>query len=400
MVASLQQSGLPKTDYYAPNFKLEIEGRQLKPESIGDVLEVKVTMDLENLTSVDLSVNNWDSTNFTFKYSDSNIFDVGNRIHVQMGYADQLLSMAHGVIATLTPRFAESGAPTIGITALDSMFKLRDSKPKEGEQKKYVDKTDSDIAREVAKRNKMQIDADDTTETHSLVIQKNQDDAQFLMERAKRIDYDCYVQVDPQSGEDKLFFKKPTDGRDGRRSRIYVFEWGNSPMNPAPPPPDVKPEDRFPSLINFNPTLTLSKQVGKVTVRGWDPKTKQKIVYTATKNDLPGLGGDSGGTSGPEAAEKRLQNKQDTVVDAPVSSAQEARDLAISLLRERAYEFITGSGQVIGLPDLRPGDNVELTGLGKRFSGIYYVKKVEHAIGSSGYRTQFEVRKPFDGGTQ
>ena len=162
----------------------------------------------------------------------------------------------------------------------------------------------------------------------------------------------------------------------------------------------MKPADRFPSLINFSPTLTLSKQVGKVTVRGWDPKTKEKIVYTATKNDLPGLGGDSGGTSGPEAAEKRLQNKQDTVVDAPVSSAQEARDLAISLLRERAYEFITGSGQVIGLPDLRPGDNVELTGLGKRFSGVYYVKKVEHAIGSSGYRTQFEVRKPFDGGTQ
>jgi phage protein D len=400
VVTSIQESGLPKTDYYAPTFKVEVEGRELKPESIGDILEVKVTMDLENLTSVDLSINNWDSTNFGFKYSDSNIFDVGNRIHVQMGYADRLLSMAHGVIATLTPRFSESGPPTIGVTALDSMFKLRDSKPKEGEQKKYVEKTDSDIAREVAVRNKMQFQIDDTKEKHSLVIQKNQDDAQFLMERAKRIDYDCYVQVDPKTGDDKLFFAKPTDGRDGRRSRIYVFEWGNSPINLAAPPTTSKPEDRFPSLINFSPTLTLSKQVGKVTVRGWDPKTKSKIAYTASKSDLPGMGGDGGGTSGPEAAEKRLQNKQDTVVDTPVTSAQEARDLAISLLRERAYEFITGSGQVIGLPDLRPGDNVELTGLGKRFSGVYYVKKVEHSIGGSGYRTQFEVRKPFDGGTK
>src|SRR5207244_579862 len=125
-------------------------------------------------------------------------------------------------------------------------------------------------------------------------------------------------------------------------------------------------------------------------------KTKSKIVYTASKSDLPGLGGgNGGGISGPEAAEKRLQDKQDTVVDAPVTSQQEARDLATSLLRERAYEFITGSGQVIGLPDLRPGDNVELKGLGKRFSGTYYVKKVEHSIGGSGYHTQFEVRKPF-----
>jgi phage protein D len=81
-----------------------------------------------------------------------------------------------------------------------------------------------------------------------------------------------------------------------------------------------------------------------------------------------------------------------------VSSAQEARDLAISLLRERAYEYITGSGQVIGLPDLRPGDNVELDGLGKRFNGTYYVLKVEHTLGTSGYQTRFDVRKPFDGG--
>ena len=77
----------------------------------------------------------------------------------------------------------------------------------------------------------------------------------------------------------------------------------------------------------------------------------------------------------------------------PSLSEQEARELAISLLRERAYEFITGSGEVIGLPDLRPGDNLELDGLGRRFSGTYYVKKVEHTIGGSGFTSRFEVRR-------
>jgi phage protein D len=52
------------------------------------------------------------------------------------------------------------------------------------------------------------------------------------------------------------------------------------------------------------------------------------------------------------------------------------------------------------LPDLRPGDNLELQGLGRRFSGVYYVLKVEHALGNSGYQTRFDVRKPFDGGTK
>ena len=62
---------------------------------------------------------------------------------------------------------------------------------------------------------------------------------------------------------------------------------------------------------------------------------------------------------------------------------QEAQALANALLAERAEAFITGTGQAIGLPDLRPGDNVEMRGLGVRFNGPYYVTKVEHVINES-----------------
>jgi len=197
------------------------------------------------------------------------------------------------------------------------------------------------------------------------------------MERAKRIDFDCYIYANPASDHSVLRFVKPTDDRAGSRARTHAFRWGES-------------------LMSFEPTLTLSKQVSQVTVRGWDSATKQAIVVTATSADLPG----GGGTSGPQEAQRSLGNRQDVVVDAVVTSEEEARELAISLLRERAYEFITGSGEIIGLPDLRPGDNLELDGLGQRFSGTYYVKKVEHKIGGSGFTSRFEVRRVFDGGTQ
>ena len=92
--------------------------------------------------------------------------------------------------------------------------------------------------------------------------------------------------------------------------------------------------------------------------------------------------------------------KGDQVVDAPVTSQDEAQRLAEALLRDKAYQFITGDGRVIGIPDLRPADNVELCGLGKRFSGLYYVKSVSHAIGGDGFTTTFGVRRVFDGGTE
>ncbi len=257
------------------------------------------------------------------------------------------------------------------------MLKLRDRKPVDTDQKMFVNKMDWEIAEIIARRNHLEIRATKDGPLQPLVVQKNQDDAKFLMERAKRIDFDCYIRVDPDTGKDTLYFIRPTDARDGSKTRIYVFEWGKS-------------------LINFNPQLKLGRQVGKVTVRGWDPRTKTPIAYTAGPDNLPNNGG--GGDSGPALAAKALNDKQDVVVDQPVATVEEARDLALALLRERAYDYLTGTGQVIGLPDLRPGDNVELQGLGKRFSGEYFVTKVEHALGGSGYLTQFEVRSVRDGG--
>ncbi len=90
--------------------------------------------------------------------------------------------------------------------------------------------------------------------------------------------------------------------------------------------------------------------------------------------------------------------RRQVVVDAPVLSQEEAKKLAVSLLQERSYEYITGTGEVIGLPDLRPGQNLELQGLGRRFSGTYYVTHVVHTLNASGYLTQFTVRRAHDGG--
>ena len=373
------ESGLPRTDYYAPAFVVEVEGRELDPESKGDVLDVKVTMDLDNLTSCDLTINNWDDKALAFKYSDTRTFDIGNRVHISLGYADEVRSMLRGQVSSISPRFPESGPPTINVSVLDGMLKLRDRQPKKDDIKRFEKKADWEIAEVIASRNGLRAEVTREGETHDQVVQKNQDDAQFLMERAKRIDFDCYVQTDPDSGEDVLYFTKPKDGRDGKPVKVYQLQWGQS-------------------LINFSPTLTLSRQVESVTVRGWNPRTKEPITYTATEKDLPGSKGD--GTSGPAAAAKSVPGKQQTVIDAPVTSDQEARDLAISLLAERAYEFITGTGKVIGLPDLRPGHNLDLLGLGKRFEGTYYVKKVTHTLGSAGYTTEFDVRKVFDGGIE
>jgi phage protein D len=381
MASSNRVDVLTATDYYAPDFRVEVDGREIHPETKGDVTEIKVTMDKENLTQVELTVNNWDDENFRFKYSDTDTFDVGKTIHVQLGYAGQFVSMLQGFITGLAPRFAESGPPTLGVSALDALVMLRDRKPGAKDQRKFEKLHDWEIVQRVASRHpKLQLDLTKKGPQYDLVVQKNQDDAVFIMDRAKRIDYDCFVSTDPVSKVNTLHFIKPPDARDSSAIKVYVFEWGKS-------------------LISFTPRLTVSRQVSKVTVRGWDPVKKEAIVYTATKDDLPPVG--DPGTTGPEVAETKFGDKQDIVVDWPVRSKDEAKELAISKLRDRAYGFLTGTGRAVGLPDVRPGQNVELQGLGKRFSGRYYITKVEHTLDSTaGYMMTFDVRRPGDGGNQ
>jgi phage protein D len=389
---SLRFDGLVSTDYYAPRCRIEVEGKELIPEIIGDVLQVGVTLELDGPAQFSLSVNNWDTRNFAFKYTerrqlknelgkviDVGVFDLGNRVHVELGYADELTSLVRGVITTLAPKFPESGAPTIDVSGLDAMIMLRDRKPGPREQKKWTGKLDSEIAKDIARRNKLAAHVDDSDIVQPLVIQKDQDDAGFILERAKRIDFDCYIGVEGEGANrhDTLFFIRPRDGRTGAAIRMFDFEWGKN-------------------LISFNPTLTLSRQVSKVTVRDWDSRNMEPIVATATAKDLPKQKGK--GKTGPELAADRLNNKQEIVVDAHVLNKDEAKALATRLLAERAYEFVTASMSVMGNPALRPGDNVSVSRLGRRFDGEYYVTKVEHTFGAAGYRTQLQVRRIHDEG--
>jgi len=379
--------GLPDS-YYAPDFLVEVEGTALDPASKGDVLEVKVVMDIDALASVDLKLNNYDDTAFDLKWSDSELFRLGNRLHVKLGYSDRLVSMLRGRITTLSPEFLSDGAPTVTVRAMDGLVVLKGSRPPQAEVV-YRKKRDWQIAEQIARRHKLRFEHDDDTDgpVHDRVVQRNDDDLVFLKKRAARIDRQVFMRTDPKTGKDVLRFGKPTDGRGPGPIRTYSLAWGSLRNTSTPP-----------SMIEFKPTISASDQVQSVTVRAFDTRTNKKITYTAKPKETPGVSG-SGEATGPAAAGRvaGAEGKHDVLVDAPVASQEEAKRFAESLLAERAYRFLTGSARIIGLPDVRPGDNVEIGGVGKRFSGEYFVTGATHILNASGLITELTVRKTYEG---
>lgn len=361
-----------RQDFYVPAFEVKIGSTRLDRTTIRDITRVSYKDSLTDVDSFEITINNWDAEKRRFKYSDEHLFDPGKAIELWMGYFTRtdLRLMLTGEITQLRPSFPSGGQPTLVISGLNLLHRLR----RKQESHTYEGKTDTEIAREIAGRLGVTIrtgQADGVQEeAYDYLLQDNQYDIVFLQERARRIGYDLFVEELPASGRSS--------------SQIY---FGPSVQVPRP----TYELEYGQSLIEFSPSLTTANQVGKVTVRGWDNKKKKAIVGTATRTDLSTTG--VGAAGGQQQIEQSFADREEVITDRPVNSEAEAKRFAKETLERIAKDIVKGTGSVVGLPDIRAGGVLMIKGLGSRFDGRYFVTGTSHAIGDDGYTTQFECRR-------
>lgn len=358
-------------DFYVPYFQVKIAGRPQGHDVVRDILSVSYKDSLTELDSFELNINNWDAETRAFKYSDDSLFDPGKELELWMGYygRESLRLMVKGQITALRPAFPAGGGSTLAISGLNVLHKLRTKQ----ESHAYEKMTDSEVARQIAGRLGIAIKTNPAPdeERYDYLLQDNQYDIIFLMERARRVGYAIYVEEQGQNGRSQppvLVFGRSVDVR----RPTYKLHYGGS-------------------LIDFKPDLTTANQVGEVTVRGWDRVNKVKIEETAKRSEIAVKG--VGAAGGQASIEQSFNQRREIVATKPVENKAEAKRLALRTLEENAKDMVKATGATVGLPDLRAGSVVMITGAGLRFSGRYFVTATTHAIGDGGYTTQFECRR-------
>jgi uncharacterized protein len=395
-IVKLDKESIDQGGFYIPRFEVRIEGVGLPRDVLRDVMQITYQDNIKEIDSVELTINNWDSIANDFKYIGSEIpetlntnplyrlFEPCNKeVQVSMGYGSNLTVMLTGTFTTMEPDFPSSGAPTLTVRALDILHKLR--------RKQYTYPwvgtdgiRDSDIVKKIEtlmdqgkKRFPLPIEIDDKAKEDEpllpIVMQKNQYDIDFILTRARERGYVVFIKeaaIDPRTKKKlprRLYFG-PSEGRvSGLRDVTFELERGIS-------------------LIAFKPTLTTAHQAKTVTVNGWDRRKKKPITARAALKDIK-LNSDL-----KELLEK-CDAREEVVVEVPVFTEKEAQALAKSLLQDRFKEVVKASGTTIGLPDLRAGQHVLITGIGSRLSGIYFVTDTTHTIGDGGYTTRFNARR-------
>jgi uncharacterized protein len=334
-----------------------VDDAPLPNDATAHLVEVTVDEDVSVPSLFMLRLAEADDLTKAFRWvDDDRLFAIGNGVEIRFAHAGAMTKVINGEITALEPDFGAGGRPSLTVRGYDRRHRLQ----RGHKTRTFVERKDSDIAAQIAGEAGLTAQATDSGIVLDYILQNNCTDLELLQERAVQIGWEVVV-------EDKTLFFRPTGNAGSEALSLTLYE----------------------DLTEFSPRLSTAGQVGEVTVRGWDPKNKQLIKSTA---DHPGsrMGGQRSG------AELVTAFGTAALIEAEraVASQAEADQIARGLFNRTALELIVGEGACNGRADLRAGTVIGLRGIGKRFSGSYYVTRAIHRYTADrGYETRFQVRR-------
>lgn len=349
---------------YAPEFEILINNQPEK-DIVNSSINMQITEQISNPAEFNLVLSDvFNPINQEFNWLGNPLFAVGNKILINMGYANnELVKMVEGPIKSLSTSGFSGEIPTLTVVGYDdSHSRLTEKSMSEKAIKPDNKDTYSKIVEKIAAAVKLKPVVDETKEYSAVITKKPVSYHDFLTDAAKRTGYEFFV------SRGSLYFIDPRK----KRSPDMTFEWEKD-------------------LIQFTPTINASDLVTGVEVRGHLPDSKTKALGIAKAGDETKLN-EKGITASQLALRLNKENVR-TIENRTFSSKEEADDMAKAELNRINDNIVTGSASIVGNPKLAPGMIVEFKKVGKLFNGLYFVTSVTNTISGSGYTTSFSVRK-------
>jgi len=373
-------------DTYAPTFLIQIEGQDLSADITQEIRSFVFEDNEKELDVLELTVTDRD-----LQFVDDPLFQEGNEITAKFGYPDNLSPKKKAVIKDIEYDFPEDGDPTITLRAYDKGHRLAGRENQKVWTKPPPGILYSEIAEEIAGKYGLTPRVIETKVRHLRVAQSNVSDAEFLKKLAET-----------------------ARAKDGEGVTGYVFYVQDNELHFHPPALDQEPAlvlDYFTNtkgvLRSFKPETKSQGAKGAGTETktvGIDPRKKETVEHRASKKNTSQrttLGRKTVLVDGNTGEERFEEQESGHIV--PTSSrtegfheepAQEpAQDEAEGKFKAAEMGQVEATALTIGIPALRAKQNVEVRGVGRKFSGVYYVQGVRHEIGEGGYSCELKLKR-------
>jgi uncharacterized protein len=334
---------------------VQIDG-QANDKVTAQLLSLEMREHEAGMSSLEMRLSNFGSFSTglaDFVFEDGSILKLGAAVLVYAGDASSPTEIFRGKITALEGRFPSNAPPDLVVLAEDALQTARMAR----RTKNWDSTTLTAIANQVATNLGLTPVLSGLDTNIGDQLQFNESDLRFLRRLLARYDADVQIVGTELHASPRA---------QAQRNSIEI--------------------DLNSQLKHVRVIADLSHQVTQITATGWDYSQGQRISVTSQANS-PGPGS---GQTGATWLQQALATRSEQLAHFSNLNAQDAQALVDAEFAQRARTFVVAHGVSEGNPNLRVGTNLQLAGLGPRFSNTYYTTStVHHFDTDGGYETHF-----------
>lgn len=299
-----------------------------------------------------LEVDNFDLSNF-----DDPIWKPGNKVIATWGYPGKMSPARECIITKV------KGAIKLSIQAQGKAVLMNTVT----RSKTYENTRRSEIVYAIAKENGFEganVDIEETEEVYEHIVQARQTDAQFLKMLADKEHFEFYVDFSGLHWHSRRMGQRPL-----RKLQYYL-------------PPEVG------DILTFDVENDIFAKPAAVATKGRDPLKKKDVggEGSNSKTERSALA--------PVVEIKEPINEQTGLTHYEVketkptteTSAAQAKKEADGAFKRSVQTTVKLTLELVGDPFIIAKSVLDIQGISKRLSGLYYVNQANHKIDSSGYK--------------
>lgn len=368
---------------YQPTFIIEIEGHRLTKDITHEITSFVFEDNEDEMDVMEVTV-----TNRNLQFVDDPLFQEGNEIIARFGYVDNLSAKKIAVIKEIDYDFPDGGEPTIRIKAYDKGHKLTGKQIQRVWQKPAPGILYSEIAEQIAREHGLSASVEQTTGRHMRVVQGNASDASFLKNLASKsrsingnAGYVFFIQ-----DNELHFHSRILSGRPGLVLEYFTDAEG--------------------MLRSFTPSTQSQCTKGSGTETktiGVDPRNKRHAEHKSNNDNTPDRtilgkktyladGNTSEGKYRKQESGRILPSYEHTESRHERPKHESGQDKTESRFKDTELKQVEATAMTIGIPTLVAKQNIEIRGVGRKFSGIYYCTSVRHVF-QDGYSCELKLKR-------
>lgn len=338
-----------------PIAKILIDNAEIDECSMNNLIEVVVEEELNLPTMFYFLLPIIDEENGPWQNVDLAKFSPGKAVTISLGL-DTEQELLNAEITAVDISF--SSVPHIEVRGFDRLHRLQFGR----QNRSFAEQKDSQIASLIASEEGLSGSVEATSTIYPCLFQLNQTNYHFLLERARKIGYELMV------SDRQLIFRKSQEDK----SPVVSLHFGKD-------------------IFDFRVGLRTIRQGAVVETRGWDAMQKSEIIGAGGSGDeVSTMGGSQTGHAFSTSAFTQASN---TIINENFVDKNDADARAAAFFNETQQGFIVGEGTYSGNEQIRVGTTIEVTNLGTKFSGNYYITSTTHILNKREYVTKFKVRK-------